>query len=241
MIYENSYVKKRMSKKTKRKNIYLILLILIGILAMLYDRNVAFTKNNESVVAGISNSLIRFHVIANSDTKADQILKLKVKDKVVEKMQSLLSESKDVDTSREIIQKNMEEIRKIAETVLRENDSQEKVRIALQQQVFPLKQYGDVILPPGEYEALVISIGKAEGKNWWCVLFPPLCFVDATHGVIDNQSKESLKKVLTDEEYAAILISKDKDVHIKASSRLFKWFEEKENKLSKDPLFAEHQ
>lgn len=226
-------------KKNNRKNIYLALLASVAILAVLYDRNIAFTKDNDRIVEGLSDSLIRFHVIANSDLEEDQALKIKVKDAVVNKMQDLLVDSTTVDISRSIIMENMEEIRQLAETVLRENGSTDKVTIALQQQEFPLKQYGDIVLPPGQYEALVIKIGAAQGKNWWCVLFPPLCFVDATHGVVDNQSKESLKKVLTQEEYSAIIMSKDKDVNIKVSSRLFRWFEEKENDFLKNSMFAD--
>lgn len=226
-------------KKRYKKNILLIIIACIAVLAVLYDRNVVFTKNQSHIVEGLSDSLIRFHVIANSDSEEDQAVKVKVKDEVVKRMQYLLKNSQSVDISRDIIKENMEEIRELAETVLRENGFTEQVTIALQQQEFPLKKYGDIVLPPGEYEALIIRIGEAQGKNWWCVLFPPLCFVDATHGVVDNQSKESLKKVLTEEEYATIIMSKDKDVDIKVSSRLLRWFEDKEDDMLEDTLLAE--
>lgn len=228
-------------KKNNRKNIILVLFACIAILAVLYDRNIAFTKDQSNIVEGLSDSLIRFHVIANSDSDEDQAVKVKVKDEVVKYMQGLLEDSTTVDTSRKIILQHMEEIRSIAEKVLRDNGFDHSVTIALQQQEFPLKKYGDIVLPPGEYEALVVNIGAAQGKNWWCVLFPPLCFVDATHGVVDNQSKESLKEVLTEEEYAAIIMSKDKDVNIKVSSRLLRWFEEKENDMLEETLLADQE
>lgn len=226
-------------KRNNKRYIILVLIACFAILAILYDRNIAFTKDQSNIVEGLSDSLIRFHVIANSDSDEDQGVKVKVKDEVVKRMQVLLEDSTTVDISREIIIKNMEDIRTLAEIVLRENGFDDQVTIALQQQEFPLKKYGDIVLPPGQYEALVIRIGEAQGKNWWCVLFPPLCFVDATHGVVDNQSKESLKKVLSEEEYAAIIMSKDKDVNIKVSSRLLRWFEEKEDDMLEDTLLAD--
>lgn len=223
---------------TKR---YLAILfaLVIGILAILYDVNTAYTKENENIIEGLSNSLIRFHVIANSDSAQDQALKIKVKDEVIKSMQVLLRDSKSIDESREIITAHMDQIKVLAESVIANNGFEDSVAIGLEQQNFPLKQYGDVVLPPGEYEALVIRIGAAEGKNWWCILFPPLCFVDATHGVIDDESKTALKKVLTEEEYTAIIMSKDQKVNYKVRSKLVEWFEEKQDTLLKDTLFAQ--
>lgn len=225
-------------KSMKKRNLLLLLSILIITLAVFYDLNTAYTKNN-NIVEGLSNSLIRFHVIANSDSLEDQALKVEVKDKIIDMMQGLLKDSKTINESRNIILNNIEKINTLAKDTLLENGSNDNVSTALTQQDFPLKQYGDIVLPPGEYEALVIKIGKAEGKNWWCVLFPPLCFVDATHGVIDNKSKESLSNVLTEYEYSNVILKKDKDVDIKVKSRLVKWFADKEDQLVRDTMFAE--
>ncbi|PKM52608.1 MAG: stage II sporulation protein R [Firmicutes bacterium HGW-Firmicutes-7] len=214
-------------------------IVVLALLAIIYDMTIGFTKQNDVVIEGLSDSLIRFHVIANSDSQEDQTLKVKVKDEVIEMMQVVLKDSTSVDASREIIVKNMDNIKETAKSVIRDNGFSDDVSIALQKQTFPLKQYGDIVLPPGEYEALVIRIGAGEGKNWWCVLFPPLCFVDATHGVVDNNSKQALKDVLSDEEYAAIVMSKDNDVNIKVSSRLFKWFSEKDNNIKNETVFAD--
>lgn len=213
--------------------------IILGILTIIYDMSTAYTKESEEIVEGLSNSLIRFHVIANSDSDEDQALKVKVKDEVVKSMQVLLKDSGSIDESREIISTHINEIKSLSEEVVKNNGFTDQVTIAVQQQTFPLKKYGDIVLPPGKYEALVIKIGAAEGKNWWCILFPPLCFVDATHGVIDESSKTALKEVLTDEEYASILMTKDQDVNYKVKSKLFEWFENKEDTLLKDTLLAE--
>lgn len=235
MNHQSSFIIK---KSMKKRNILLVLFATIILFAVIYDINTAYTGEN-TIVEGLSNSLIRFHVIANSDSIEDQALKVKVKDKVIDLMQDLLKDSKTIDESRNIIVQNMETIKSLAQKTIFENGVNDRVNIELTKQDFPLKQYGDVVLPPGEYEALVIKIGKAEGKNWWCVLFPPLCFVDATHGVIDENSKQGLKNVLTEEEYSSIILSKDTEVNIKVKSKLVKWFADKENKLLKETMLAE--
>ncbi len=223
----------------RKRNLLFLFAIIFGLLTLFYDVNNVYTKDNEHVMAGVSESLIRFHVIANSDSAEDQAIKIKVKDEVIKSMQVLLKDSKSIDESREILLSNSEEIKTLAEAVIQRNGFSNPVTIALQDQTFPLKEYGDVVLPPGKYEALVIRIGAAEGKNWWCILFPPLCFVDATHGVIDENSKVALRKVLTDEEYSAIVMSKDQAVNFKVKSKLVEWLEERQDTLLKDTLFAQ--
>lgn len=212
-------------RSNRRRYAFLLVFLLLAIFALIYDINTAFTKNDDLMVEGISESLIRFHVIANSDSAEDQALKLKVKDGVVDLMEQILSDSKNIDTSRALIIENMDRIQKLAEDIVLENGFTDSIQIDLKQELFPLKKYGDIVLPPGKYEALVIRIGAAQGKNWWCILFPPLCFVDATHGVVDDESKEGLKKVLTQEEYSQIIMTKDEEVDIKVKSKLAKWLQ----------------
>ncbi|MBC7959904.1 MAG: stage II sporulation protein R [Vallitaleaceae bacterium] len=226
-------------KSHLKRNVCIVLALVLTSLAILYDANTAYTKENDEIMEGLSSSLIRFHVIANSDSAEDQALKVKVKDEVIGAMKELLEDSNSIEESRELIVAQMSEIKQLAESVLAENGSKDSVTIGIQEQTFPLKEYGDIVLPPGKYEALLIKIGAAQGKNWWCILFPPLCFVDATHGVIDDDSKNALKKVLTADEYTSIIMNKDQKVNIKVKSKLMQWFEEKEDTLGKESLFAE--
>ncbi len=123
--------------------------------------------------------LIRFHVLANSDTEADQALKLAVKDQVVSYMQTLLDDAESVEDSREIIQNHLPDIQQQAQLVLAQKGSDEGVAVQYGHFDFPVKYYGQFSLPAGNYEALRVVIGQGEGHNWWCVLFPPMCFVDA--------------------------------------------------------------
>ena len=99
---------------------------------------------------------------------------------------------------------HLEEIRILSEKVLRDNGCSEPVAVSISNCYFPVKTYGDLTFPSGRYDALRIQIGNAQGKNWWCVLYPPLCFTDLTRGVVPADSKEQLKDVLTDEEYRSL-------------------------------------
>ena len=153
---------------------------------------------------GIANELIRFHVRANSDSFEDQELKLLVKTSVVTYIQPLLSESTSLDMSRQILTSHIDDIDEVARQTLANHGSDYDVNVYFEESYFPMKTYGDVTLPPGKYEAFRIDIGKSEGKNWWCVLYPPLCFIDAAHGELPDESKEELRNILTQDEYNAV-------------------------------------
>jgi stage II sporulation protein R len=143
----------------------------------------------------VKDVLIRFHVIANSDTDADQSLKLKVRDEVINYLYPYLKESKSLDESRSIIKERENDVRNIALKVIKNNGYSYKVKTELSNENFPEKSYGNIILPQGNYEAFRVIIGNGQGQNWWCVMFPPLCFIDVTKGnVEEEESKEELDK-----------------------------------------------
>ncbi len=156
------------------------------------------------VQAGIASNIIRFHVRANSDTDTDQQLKIKVKNEVVSYIKPFLENSPSIDASREILSQHIEDIKDTALDTIHKEGFNYNVNVYFEQSYFPMKTYSDVTFPPGEYEAFRIDIGEANGKNWWCVLYPPLCFVDSVYGELPESSKEELKNVLTDDEYNAI-------------------------------------
>lgn len=156
------------------------------------------------VQAGIASNIIRFHVRANSDTDTDQQLKIKVKNEVVSYIKPFLENSPSIDISREILSQHIEDIKDIALDTIHKEGFNYNVNVYFEQSYFPMKTYADVTFPPGEYEAFRIDIGEANGKNWWCVLYPPLCFVDSVYGELPESSREELKNVLTDDEYNAI-------------------------------------
>lgn len=163
-------------------------------------------KMDSSTLQGsLEKKLIRFHVIANSDSVEDQALKLKVRDKVLEYISPKLKNSKSIDDSRRILKDNSAAIKKIAESVISKNGYKYSVDTKLSFEKFPVKTYGNITLPQGEYEAYRIIIGSGSGQNWWCVMFPPLCFIDITKGEVSKKETEkTMKSVLSEKEYRAV-------------------------------------
>lgn len=129
----------------------------------------------------IASKLIRLHVIANSNSDADQALKLKVRDKIVKSLETEFTAMNSIDETRNFIKNNLDNIEKMAQQEVKKHGKDYKVKALFGNFPFPVKTYGYVTLPAGEYEALRVMIGSGRGANWWCVLFPPLCFVDITH------------------------------------------------------------
>lgn len=153
----------------------------------------------------ISEKIIRFHVIANSDSASDQNVKLKVRDRVLKEIAPKMQKLKTKTDSEKFIKSNLGYIKKIASSELSKNGKSYGVDVTLGKSQFPVKVYSNIALPPGEYDALKIVLGKGVGKNWWCVMFPPLCFVDITHNITSKETENGLKKVLNDDEYNSIL------------------------------------
>lgn len=168
-----------------------------------------------AVSTDIADSVFRLHVIANSDSEEDQTLKLKVRDELLSYMNIL---AKDCSSKEEVValaREHQEEFKTIAEKVICDNGFSYPVTIQIGESDFPTKTYGDISLPAGTYDALRVQIGEAKGKNWWCVMFPPLCFVDVSTGVVPDDSKKEMQESLNDEEYDLISKTDDSEIHFK--------------------------
>lgn len=163
----------------------------------------------------IADSVFRLHVIANSDSAEDQALKYKVRDSLLNYMNSLVTSTTSKDEAMEIVTNNIDNFKNIAEATIKENGYNYSVNITVGKHSFPTKYYGDVSLPAGIYDALRVEIGSASGQNWWCVMFPPLCFVDISSGIVPEESKESLKNNLNDEEYDLITVNDSSSMNFK--------------------------
>lgn len=180
--------------------------ILVSALLILYVC-ISAVSYTHAVTTDIADSVFRLHVIANSDSAEDQNLKYIVRDKVIEYMSSISQNASSKEDVIEIAKANLDKIQAIASQTIRENGYTYSVNVEVGNFSFPSKRYGNITLPPGYYDALRIKIGEAEGQNWWCVMFPPLCFVDVTSGVVPDESKEIMKQNLSKEEFD--LISKN--------------------------------
>ena len=157
----------------------------------------------------IDREVIRLHVVANSDSEEDQALKLQVKEEILELLRAQMSEDKTVGMAQQTLRDNLDEIEKTACRCLQDKGYDYEVNAELGTCYFPVKEYGDLTFPAGEYKALKVNIGKSEGKNWWCVMYPTLCFVDSTYQNVPDESKEKLKENLTEEEYDSLLTGGD--------------------------------
>ena len=182
----------------------ILILSLIAIISVMTISISGEVKKISTASEDYKDKLIRFHVIANSDSDEDQNLKLKVRDAIIDYLQPKLLESESIEESESIIKKEYSELEKISKNIILENGYNYDIQVGIDYSEFPTKQYSNVILPAGEYKALRIIIGEGKGKNWWCVMFPPLCFVDEQKGIIDKDTDDKLREVLTEEEYEII-------------------------------------
>lgn len=142
---------------------------------------IAYGKENITPVGSGEKQLIRLHVLANSDSMQDQAVKLKVRDAIIEYMAPYLRDVDDASAARQMVLSHQDALESISKKVLTENGLNYPVQIEIGYFDFPVKSYGNLTLPAGKYEAVRVLIGSAAGKNWWCVLFPPLCFIDVTN------------------------------------------------------------
>ena len=170
-----------------------------------------------AVSEDIADSVFRLHVIANSDSKEDQDLKYKVRDAVLEYMNNISAECSSKEEVIKLAYEHQNDFISVAEKVIKENGFDYNVKIEIGNFEFPTKYYGDISLPAGFYDALKIEIGEAKGQNWWCVMFPPLCFVDVTSGVVPDESKQIMQNNLSDEEYSLISDNESSDIKFKFS------------------------
>lgn len=199
------YGKKHINKKCDKNNKAGWVFILAATIMLVIAGGRLYSDSEErQLQKGIASNIIRFHVRAESDSKEDQWLKLQVKEAVLAYISPVLSKSQSVDESRQLLYNESENIRNVAVATLRSLGDESDVNVYFENCYFPMKTYGDMTFPPGEYEAFRVDIGEAQGKNWWCVLYPPLCFVDAVYGEVPEESKEELKGVLTEEEYSMV-------------------------------------
>lgn len=175
------------------------------------------------ISSNLSNNVLRLHVIANSDSSDDQNLKYLVRDNLISYMNTLCTDCSSKEEVIQIANSNLNNFKKIAQNTIYNNGYNYEVNVELGNFEFPSKTYGDISFPSGYYDALRVKIGSATGKNWWCVMFPPLCFVNITSGIVPNSSKEKLQDNLSTEEYSVISNSNSPSYKIKF--KLVEFFE----------------
>ena len=195
--------------KESKRSLWLMRCIvnIVGILVILFlvgkENNFKVQKTYQEQLA---QEILRFHVIANSDSEKDQNLKLKVKEGILNMLCPMLSEATTKNEAKSIIYNHIKEVETEANKIIAKEGYHYKSQAVLGKTTFPIKQYGDMVVPAGEYEAFRILLGEAKGKNWWCIMFPTLCYVDEVFDVITEENKAQFKEILTKEEYESLFV-----------------------------------
>ena len=200
---------------------YIVTIIIIAALGLIgYDRMsrceaIGVSAEPDPYQQGIAEKILRFHILANSDSDKDQKVKEKVRDAIGNYLAPQLEEARDLSDTKNIVTRHMDEIVTVAEETLEKEGYSYGASARLATVDFPVKTYGSYTFPAGEYEALEITLGEGNGHNWWCVLYPNMCFQGSMYEVIDEEAEESLREVLTEEEYHSIIEDGDYQVKFK--------------------------
>ena len=170
---------------------------------------------NSLVQPSIASKILRFHVLANSDSPTDQAVKEEVRDAVGLYLQPLLKDVENLEETKQVVNAHMSEVIAVSRETLAEAGYDYEVRAHITETDFPEKSYGAYTFPKGSYEALQIVIGEGAGQNWWCVLYPNMCFKGSVFEVVEEEAEESLREVLQPWEYAAVFDSDKVEVRFK--------------------------
>ncbi len=171
--------------------------------------NFCFIKSKtDNARETISDVALRFHVKANSDSPEDIELKYTVRDAVLEELSTTLSSCENIEDAYTAINNNLDEITALAQQTVYNEGYNYPVLAYLSEENFPMRQYGELIIPAGLYEALRIDIGNAHGENFWCLLYPTLCYSVDSASIVSRDGSEEIKKELSDEEYDRLFIKR---------------------------------
>jgi len=187
-----------------KKKTYLSVLeksLLLGLLLSFLLTMTGFSGQCEA----IENQVFRFHVLANSDSQEDQALKLKVRDRVLEYSEGLFQNAQTREEAEALAAAHLQELCQAAQDEVYRQGYDYPVKAEITNMFFDTREYETVTLPAGCYDALRITIGEAEGHNWWCVLYPSLCFADALEPSMTEEGEEKLQQVLDEDAYDLLL------------------------------------
>ena len=162
--------------------------ILLSVTAIAISLYMAFSYTYFTASAGtVKEDVVRLHILANSNSEIDQEVKLKVRDALLRTNASILSDSVTKENAKEHFENSKEILLKTAKETLKENGFNYNVKITLQEEYFETRTYDNLTFPAGQYTALKVVLGEGNGKNWWCVMFPPLC-IPAADGIETNEN-----------------------------------------------------
>lgn len=200
----------------RKKIIFYIILALVFIAGAYQYRVKKFQRD-------ISQDILRFHVLANSDSRADQSVKLKVRDEIGRYMKENMRDVENLTECMQETEEKLPELTRIAEEVLKREGFSYSASARVETVDFPEKQYGSYTFPEGRYKALQITLGDGAGHNWWCVMYPNMCFAGSVYEVIEEDAKRELEAVLTPEEYEELMAESRISVKLKYWEKIKEW------------------
>lgn len=189
--------------------------------------------NTDYTFSNIKDKIIRLHVVANSDSPEDQALKLSIRDAVINEMAPILKDLTETEKVKAIIVDNLESIKKAAQIEMEKLNKNFPISVELGEYEFPTKVYGNFTFPAGKYQALNIRIGEGKGKNWWCVMFPPLCFIDIAQGAVSDDILKEFKEVLTEKEMELLKTHREDEIPVKMKFKIVELAKSFNTKIAK--------
>ena len=196
-----------------------VVLLFCSILLLLPDA--FFTETSSGSSLSLQDRILRLHILAAGDDTASQEIKLHVRDAVLSVIQDTVAPADTAKEAEALLLPHMDEITEAANAVLAELGVSYKATVSVSTEFFPIKQYGSLLLPPGQYRALRIVLGEGNGTNWWCMLYPSLCFTEGITATLPEEEQEELKGLLTEEEYD-LLFTKEAKKPVKFKFRIAK-------------------
>lgn len=185
----------------------------------------ARTAGEEALASRIAPEILRFHILAESDAPHDQELKLGLKGLVLDYVHSQVPDSAGKEELIRWLDNNRTSIESMSEDWLADRGAPYPVSLEVTKDYFPTKAYGDMVFPCGTYDAVRITIGSGKGHNWWCVLYPSLCYTDSINAVVPESSKQTLSCLLDSDDYGALLPAKEKGNKKPEVRVRFRWLE----------------
>ncbi|WP_088104400.1 stage II sporulation protein R [Halalkalibacter urbisdiaboli] len=183
----------------KQQNVIIYLLFSLFVLLVSWESHNAQAVN--SLHQEVSqDEAIRLRILANSDSIKDQALKRDIRDKVNKAITEWVTDVQDLEAAKEAIQSNLDEIEAIVANELEKQGLDQTYEVSFDEVQFPTKVYGNIVYPAGYYNAVLITLGEGKGENWWCVLFPPLCFLDMANGeAVEAEEEEETETEIVEE------------------------------------------
>lgn len=187
--------------------------LLLSLVLLLPEDTFFLNKNTPSSAdrtssLSVEDRILRLHILAENDDTASQEIKLHVRDAVLARIQDAVADASDAKEAEAAILPLLADIVTVANQTLEQYGVSYRATAELTTEFFPIKQYGSLLLPPGEYRALRIVLGEGAGRNWWCMLYPSLCFTEGITATLPEEEKENLHGLFTEEEYD-LLFSKE--------------------------------